>query len=87
MNSFEVRALLALAFLYASRMLGLFMVLPVFALYAEGYPGSSALLVGVGLGIYGLSQGLLQIPFGPLSDRIGRKTLTFAGMLDRKSVV
>ncbi len=81
MNSFEVRALLALAFLYASRMLGLFMVLPVFALYAEGYPGSSALLVGVGLGIYGLSQGLLQIPFGLLSDRIGRKPLIFAGML------
>ena len=81
MNSFEVRALLALAFLYASRMLGLFMVLPVFALYAEGYPGSSALLVGVGLGIYGLSQGLLQIPFGLLSDSIGRKPLIFAGML------
>ncbi|MBL4783576.1 MAG: MFS transporter [Porticoccaceae bacterium] len=81
MNSFEIRALLALAFLYASRMLGLFMVLPVFALYAEGYPGSSALLVGLGLGIYGLSQGLLQIPFGLLSDRIGRKPLIFAGML------
>ena len=81
MNSFEVRALLALAFLYASRMLGLFMVLPVFSLYAEGYSGSSALLVGVGLGIYGLSQGLLQIPFGLLSDRIGRKPLIFAGML------
>ncbi len=81
MSSLEVRALLALAFLYASRMLGLFMVLPVFALYAEDYPGSSAFMVGLALGIYGLSQGVLQIPFGLLSDRIGRKPLIFAGML------
>jgi MFS family permease len=80
-NAAEVRALLALSFLYATRMLGLFMVLPVFALYAEGYTGSSAILVGLALGIYGLSQGVLQIPFGLISDRVGRKPVIAAGML------
>ncbi len=80
-NTAETRALLALSFLYATRMLGLFMVLPVFALYAEGYNHSSAILVGLALGIYGLSQGVLQIPFGLVSDRVGRKPVIAAGML------
>lgn len=77
----EIRSLVGLSFLYATRMLGLFMVLPVFALYAEGYQGSTTILVGLGLGIYGLSQGLLQIPFGLMSDRLGRKPLIIGGML------
>ncbi len=62
-------------------MLGLFMVLPVFALYAEHYPGSTPFLIGLALGVYGLSQSVLQIPFGLLSDRIGRKPVIAFGML------
>ena len=80
-NAAETRALLALSFLYATRMLGLFMVLPVFALYADNYAGVTAVLVGLALGIYGLTQGILQIPFGLLSDRIGRKPVIAGGMM------
>jgi MFS family permease len=77
----ERRAISGLAGLYASRMLGLFMVLPVLALYADGLAGSTPLLVGVALGIYGLTQALLQIPFGLWSDRIGRKRVIAFGLV------
>tara|TARA_E500000318_G_scaffold93702_1_gene92857 strand:+ start:10 stop:1311 length:1302 start_codon:yes stop_codon:yes gene_type:complete len=62
-------------------MLGLFMVLPVLALYADTLTGATPLLVGVALGIYGLTQATLQIPFGLLSDRIGRKRVIAMGLL------
>ncbi|PCJ93594.1 MAG: MFS transporter [Porticoccaceae bacterium] len=81
MNSLERKSLVGLASLYAFRMLGLFMLLPVLSLYAEDYSGSSAILVGVALGVYGLTQGLFQIPLGFLSDRIGRKPVIIGGML------
>ena len=77
----ERRAAIALALIYAFRMLGLFMIMPVFALYAEALPGATPLLAGLALGIYGLTQALLQIPFGMLSDRIGRKPVIFAGLV------
>ena len=77
----ERRAISGLAGLYASRMLGLFMVLPVLALYADTLQGATPLLVGVALGIYGLSQATLQIPFGLLSDRIGRKRVIAIGLI------
>lgn len=77
----ERRAISGLAGLYASRMLGLFMVLPVLALYADTLEGSTPLLVGLALGIYGLTQATLQIPFGLLSDRIGRKRVIAMGLV------
>ncbi|TDO10479.1 MULTISPECIES: MFS transporter [Halomonas] len=76
----ERRAIIGLAGLYASRMLGLFMVLPVLALYADELKGATPLLVGLALGIYGLTQALLQIPFGLLSDRLGRKPVIAGGL-------
>ncbi|WP_243470639.1 MFS transporter [Vreelandella lionensis] len=77
----ERRAISGLAGLYASRMLGLFMVLPVLALYADTLTGATPLLVGVALGLYGLTQATLQIPFGLRSDRIGRKRVIAMGLL------
>ena len=77
----ERRAGISLALIYAFRMLGLFMIMPVFALYAEQLPEATPLLTGLALGIYGLSQALLQIPFGMLSDRIGRKPVIVAGLV------
>ena len=77
----ERRAGISLAMIYAFRMLGLFMILPVFALYAEHLPGATPMLMGLALGIYGLTQALLQIPFGMWSDRIGRKPVILIGLL------
>ena len=77
----EKRATLSLASLYGFRMLGLFMVLPILALYIDNYQGATPLLLGITLGIYGLAQALLQIPLGLLSDRIGRKPVIVGGLL------
>jgi MFS family permease len=77
----ERRAGISLALIYAIRMLGLFMIMPVFALYAEQLPEATPILTGLALGIYGLTQALLQIPFGMLSDRIGRKPVIFTGLV------
>lgn len=82
MNPTEWRAVLALGLVYALRMLGMFMVLPVLALYAAEFPGGATpLQVGIAIGAYGLAQALLQIPLGLLSDRIGRKPVIYIGML------
>ena len=78
----ERRSSVSLASIYAARMLGLFLVLPVFALEAPRYPGGDdPALVGVAMGIYGLTQGLLQLPFGMASDRLGRKRVIVFGLL------
>lgn len=82
MTGTERRASGWLALIYALRMLGLFLVLPVFALEAQGYPGGDdPLLVGLAMGVYGLTQGLLQVPFGMASDRLGRKRVIVFGLL------
>lgn len=81
MNKFETRAAFSLAGIFSLRMLGLFMIYPVFTFYAKGLSGSTPTLIGLALGAYGLTQALLQIPFGFLSDRFGRKRMIAAGML------
>ncbi|GAB2894476.1 MFS transporter [Microbulbifer echini] len=80
MNSIERRALGGLASLYVFRMLGLFMVLPVLTVYGEDYRDSTPMLLGLAMGAYGLSQALLQIPLGLLSDRWGRKPVIYTGL-------
>src|SRR6201987_3499847 len=77
----EFRAPAALAAVFPVSLLGLFMIYPVFAAYAGTLAGANPYLIGEALGIYGLSQGLLQIPFGLLSDRIGRKVMIVLGLL------
>ena len=76
----EFRAAAALAVVFSVRLLGLFMIYPVFAAYAGTLAGASPYLIGEALGIYGLTQGLLQIPFGLLSDRVGRKVMIVLGL-------
>ncbi len=81
MTPTERRAAFSLAGIFSLRMLGLFLILPVFALYAEHLEGTTPVLVGVAIGVYGLTQAFLQIPFGLLSDRIGRKPVIIGGLL------
>ncbi|MEZ5616146.1 MAG: MFS transporter [Rhodocyclaceae bacterium] len=82
MTRLELRAGLSLAAIFALRMLGLFLVLPVFAVAAGKLPGGDNLtLVGIALGIYGLTQAALQLPFGMASDRYGRKRVIVVGLL------
>jgi MFS family permease len=81
MSPFEKRASLRLASIYGLRMLGMFLILPVFAIYAERLPGGqNHTLIGLALGGYGLSQALLQLPFGMASDRLGRKRVIYFGL-------
>lgn len=81
MNALEARATWSLASLFGLRMLGLFMILPVFAIYGEELAGATPQLLGIAIGAYGLSQALLQVPFGLLSDRIGRKPVIILGLV------
>lgn len=82
MTAVELRASLSLACIFALRMLGLFLVLPVFALEARQYPGGDDVsVVGLAMGLYGLTQAVLQIPFGMASDRFGRKPVILIGLL------
>ncbi|XOV85882.1 MAG: MFS transporter [Pseudomonadota bacterium] len=81
MNQSEIRTALAVGLLYIVRMLGLFMVLPVLPLVADQYQLNTPLLLGFALGAYGMTQALLQIPLGILSDRVGRKPIILGGLM------
>ena len=81
MSPLERRAAISLALVFAFRMLGLFMVLPVLATYGQSLAGATPVLIGMAIGCYGLTQAFLQIPFGMLSDRIGRKPVILFGLL------
>jgi len=81
MSALERRSVGVLAGIYALRMAGLFLIFPVFALYAEGLSGQTPALIGLALGAYGLTQAILQIPYGIASDRFGRKPLILLGLL------
>ena len=82
MTADERRATQSLAGIFALRMLGLFLVLPVFMLEAARYPGGDdPALIGLAMGIYGLTQAVMQVPLGLASDRIGRKKVIVAGLV------
>ena len=81
MNRSERRSVGALAGIFSLRMFGLFLVLPVMALYAAQMEGATPFMIGLAVGIYGLTQALFQIAFGTLSDRFGRKPLIVFGLL------
>ena len=77
----ERRASFGLASVFSLRMFGLFVILPVVALYADALPGgNSAILIGLAVGIYGLTQAIFQIPLGRLSDFWGRKKTIYLGL-------
>lgn len=81
MTPLERRASMGLAGIFGLRMLGMFLILPVFAIYARTLPGGdNHILIGLALGIYGLTQAILQLPFGMASDRFGRKPVIYFGL-------
>ena len=81
MNQLETRTALSLAAVFAARMLGLFMILPILPLLAKDLNHSTPFLIGLCVGIYGLTQALLQIPLGMISDKIGRKPVIIGGLI------
>ena len=81
MSGSETRAASGLALVFAFRMLGMFMVLPVLATYGMDLAGATPALIGLAIGAYGLTQALFQIPFGIISDRIGRRPVIYLGLI------
>ena len=81
MNQLETRTAMSLAAVFAARMLGLFMILPILPLLAKDLNHSTPFLIGLCIGIYGLTQALLQIPLGMISDKIGRKPVIIGGLI------
>ena len=81
LSPLERRSALTLACVISLRLFGLFLIMPVFSLYARQMPDASDLMIGLALGVYGLGQVLLQIPLGLLSDRVGRKSAITLGLL------
>ena len=80
MNSAERLFTFKVSLIMGVRMLGLFMLFPVMSVYASEYDNSSPFMIGLAIGIYGLTQAFFQIPFGYLSDRYGRKPLLILGL-------
>ncbi len=80
MNSLEIRTAYSLSAVFAVRMLGLFMILPILPLFAKELSNATPFLIGLTIGIYGLTQALFQIPLGLLSDHIGRKPVIIGGL-------
>ena len=80
-SKLERRSVAALSSIYALRMFGLFLILPVMSIYADAMDNATPLLIGMALGAYGFTQALLQIPFGMLSDRLGRKRVITFGLI------
>lgn len=81
MNSLERRSTFALSSIFALRMLGLFMIIPVFSVAGQSYQHATPALIGLAVGVYGLSQAILQIPFSLIADRFSRKPLVVLGLL------
>lgn len=81
LTSLERKSITALACVYGLRMFGLFLILPVLAIYAQEIDGATPMLMGIALGVYGITQAIFQIPFGMLSDRFGRKPMIVIGLL------
>jgi len=81
MSSIEKLIAFKVSLIMSVRMLGLFMLFPVMSVYAGDYESSTPFLIGMAIGVYGLTQALLQIPFGYLSDRFGRKPILIIGLL------
>ncbi|HAQ51129.1 MAG TPA: MFS transporter [Gammaproteobacteria bacterium] len=81
LTNIEKRSITGLASIFALRMLGLFMIFPVFSVAANQYHGATPFLIGIAIGAYGLTQAIFQVPFGMLSDRIGRKKVITLGLL------
>tara|TARA_Y100000389_G_scaffold172096_1_gene180293 strand:- start:860 stop:2014 length:1155 start_codon:yes stop_codon:yes gene_type:complete len=79
-SSFEKKSVFLITLIYFFRMLGAFMIFPVLSVFADSYHMSTPLLIGVTLGIYGLTNAIMQIPFGLLSDRYGRKNIIILGL-------
>lgn len=81
MTAEERRATWGLGAVFSLRMLGMFMVLPVLTTYGMALQGATQALIGIAIGVYGLAQALFQIPFGLLSDKVGRRPLIVGGLL------
>ena len=81
MNALERRSTFALSSIFALRMLGLFMIIPVFSVAGQAYQGATPALIGLAVGVYGLTQAILQIPFSLLADRFSRKPLVILGLV------
>lgn len=82
MTNIELKSSISLASIYGLRMLGMFLILPIFAIYAAQYQGGqNAFMVGMTLGAYGLTQAMFQLPFGMASDKFGRKKIIYIGLI------